>query len=216
MSLLYRGKQLNNETAEEHLDLCRRAAKIAATGKVVDLDDISQELFTWILLKSKTITSPSYPGLLRLLVTTARGIILNDSFSRQPTGWSGLPWSTEEIRSHLRNDYSNLPPQFIEAMESDRMPPQYVTAIHSAYGPNGQKPVRGSATERTLYRAVNRLQEVINYPHSQNPPVVFDITELTNEEDARFSMCSEQDSIERRRDNEHRGRLADIATAVRR
>jgi hypothetical protein len=214
---------LNSDTASEYLGLCQKAARIAANGKKIDYEEVSQELMIWILT-TKAINSPSYKGLQGLLVKQARQLLWNETHHFQPSGWSGCPWAIEDIRRCLLNDYNNLPSQIAEGLESDRLPESYRSAVVSRYG-DGVKPKRNSAGERTLSRGVQRLQEVVNFPlDTVTKPPRIAIEDLTEEDEGVYSIAVATEQELRRRENEEAGRkedrknriMADIAAAKRR
>jgi len=204
---------LTNEDTLEYLRLCRKAAKIAANGKIVDIEDVSQELFLWIL-QTKTITTPTYKGLLDLLVREARQHLMNQSRQHNPAGWSGMPWSVEEIREALRDSFEDLPPQITEAMTSSRMPEHYRAVLHQTYGKQLMPP-KSSTLRSTMYRAVERLQEVINYPTDGIPSGTIEIGDLTDADEGRCSISTEDALSDRRRENSERGALTDRIESVR-
>ncbi|MFC6021540.1 hypothetical protein ACFP2T_35900 [Plantactinospora solaniradicis] len=195
---------MTNDEAAGYLGLCRKAAWIATKGTNADVEDVTQELFLWVL-ETKAIESPSYKGLASLLVKEARSYIADQRNQASPLGWSPEPWTTDEIRAALRAGYRELPPQLSEALASDRMPQGYRDVLEATYG-RGEMPPRGSALRRRMYRAVDRLQEVVNWPLAGIPGGVVDIHDLTDTEDGWLSTAADR-GTEQRRELSARGAL---------
>ena len=203
---------MTDDETEGFLALCRKAARITTSGRGGDVDDVTQELFLWTM-KTKAITSPSYRGLLGYLIREARQYLMTVSRQRNPVGWSDLSWSTAEIRAVLRETYYDLPDQLSEALASERMPEGYRAALEAAYG-RREKPPRGSSAERTTYLAVDRLQEIANYPSSGEVPPILSVSDLTEAELDRWSLAQEAEISSRSYGDAERDALIGRLAAV--